>query len=110
MNRKILMKLSVLAVCSALLFLLTPGNGGSILVLATMPFTLLGQGLRVLSLSGPAGNIAAIVIYVTVCLLPLVLILRKKKEKEEQARLEAEKAAASENAEAAGSRSPHLWP
>ena len=83
MNRKTLMKLSVLAVCSALLFLLTPGNGGSILVLAAMPFTLLGKGLRVLSLSGPAGNIAAIVIYVTVCLLPLVLILRKKKDKED---------------------------
>lgn len=83
MNRKTLMKLSVLAVCSALVFLLTPGNGGSILVLAAMPFTLLGKGLRVLSLSGPAGNIAAIVIYATVCMLPLVLILRKKKDKED---------------------------
>ena len=83
MNRKTLLKLSVLAVCSALVFLFAPGNGGSIMVLAAMPFTLLGKGLRALSLSGSAGNIAAIVIYATVCILPLVLILRKKKEKED---------------------------
>lgn len=83
MNRRTLLKLSALAVCSALVFLFAPGNGGSILVLAAMPFTLLGKGLRALSLSGSAGNIAAIVIYATVCILPLVLILRKKKEKED---------------------------
>lgn len=83
MNRRTLLKLSVLAVCSALVFLFAPGNGGSILFLAVMPFSLLGKGLRALSLSGLAGNIAAIVIYATVCILPLVLILRKKKEKED---------------------------
>lgn len=83
MNRKTLMKLSVLAVCSALVFLFTPGNGGSILVVAAIPFSLLGKGLRALSLSGSAGNIAAIVIYATVCMLPLVLILKKKKDKED---------------------------
>lgn len=48
MNRKTLLKLSVLAVCSALVFLFAPGNGGSIMVLAAMPFTLLGKGLRAL--------------------------------------------------------------
>lgn len=78
MNRKTVLKLSVLAVCSALVFLLTPGNGGSILSVVTIPFTLLGKGLRVLSLSGSAGNIAAIVIYAMVCILPLALILKKK--------------------------------
>ena len=83
MNRKTVLKLSVLAVCSALVFLLTPGNGGSILSVVTIPFTLLGKGLRVLSLSGSAGNIAAIVIYAMVCILPLALILKKKKTKED---------------------------
>ena len=81
MNRKAFIKLSALAVCSALVFLLAPGNGGSILFMVTMPFTLLSKGLRALSLSGSAGNIAAIVIYATVCVLPLALILKKEKDK-----------------------------
>lgn len=83
MNRKTLVKLLVLAVCSALVFLLTPGNGGSILIVAAIPFTLLGKGLRALSLSGSAGNTAAIVIYATVCMLPLALVLKKKKDRED---------------------------
>lgn len=83
MNRKTLMKLSILAICSALVFLFAPGNGGSILIVAAIPFTLLGKGLRALSLSGSAGNIAAIVIYATICMLPLALVLKKKKDRED---------------------------
>lgn len=42
-----------------------------------LPFTLLGKGLRLLSLSGTVGNIAAIILYLLVALLPLLFKLRK---------------------------------
>jgi hypothetical protein len=41
------------------------------------PFEQLGLGLRTLSLSGTAGNIAAIVLYAALCLLPLAYMLRR---------------------------------
>jgi len=46
------------------------------------PFEQIGLGLRTLSLSGGAGNVAAIVIYIAVSLLPAAAlpILRKKRE------------------------------
>ena len=46
--------------------------------LFALPFTLVGRGLRWLSLSGDVGNAAAIVLYVLVSLSPLLLKLRKK--------------------------------
>lgn len=47
----------------------------------TFPFEQLGTWLRDLSLSGTAGNIAAIILYTGICLLPVAvwLILKKKK-------------------------------
>ena len=48
------------------------------MMILTLPFTLLGKGLRALSLSGSAGNITAIVIYVIAALCPLLLKVRKK--------------------------------
>lgn len=45
----------------------------------TFPFEQLGLGLRILSLSGPAGNIAAIIIYILICLVPCLLFFRLKK-------------------------------
>lgn len=46
--------------------------------LAAFPFAQLGMGLRSLSLSGSAGNILAIVLYVLVCLLPSAMLLPLK--------------------------------
>lgn len=79
MNRKTWCKLIIPALLSALVFLFVPENQGSILLLGSLPFSLLGNGLRALSLSGEGGNAAAIVIYVLVCLLPLVPLLRKNR-------------------------------
>lgn len=55
--------------------------GGEALTALALPFTLTGSGLRALSLSGGAGNVAAIVLYILLCLSPLALKGRKKREK-----------------------------
>lgn len=49
----------------------------------TLPFTLLGKGLRALSISGGGGNIAATVLYVLVCLSPLALGIGRRLAKED---------------------------
>lgn len=41
-----------------------------------VPFAQLGQGLRALSLSGAAGNVAAIALYAAICLLPAAIFVR----------------------------------
>lgn len=46
--------------------------------LVTFPFKQIGLGLRALSLSGGAGNVTAIVLYIAVCLVPMAVLLRKK--------------------------------
>lgn len=53
---------------------------GSFSSIAAFPFEQIGMGIRVLSLSGVVGNLIAIVLYVTISLLPCLayLILRKK--------------------------------
>lgn len=47
-------------------------------IIIKFPFEQLGLGLRKLSLSGEAGNVAAIIIYVLICLFPCLLFLRLK--------------------------------
>ena len=59
-----------------LLFCAVFAVSGGLTALA-LPFTLLGKGLRLLSLSGTVGNIAAIILYLAVALLPLLFKLRK---------------------------------
>lgn len=56
---------------------------GGVLVVLALPFRWLGLGLRSLSLSGTAGNIAAIVLMTMFCLLPLlpVFLDARKKQK-----------------------------
>ena len=46
--------------------------------LFAIPFTLAGSGLRRLSLSGTAGNVAAVVLYTALSVLPLLLNLKCK--------------------------------
>ena len=53
------------------------GVADGIMVLS-LPFVLLGKGLRALSLSSGVGNVIAIVIYATISLCPLLLKIRKK--------------------------------
>ena len=56
--------------------------GGGLLSLMSFPFAPLGQGLRWLSLSGVVGNVAAILLYVLLSLLPLgALLLLKRRQK-----------------------------
>lgn len=46
--------------------------------LYAIPFTLAGSGLRRLSLSGTAGNVAAVALYTALSVLPLLLNLKRK--------------------------------
>ncbi len=73
--------LCALAVTAVLSVLLTLSRGflpGLYSTLAAFPFEQIALGLRRLSLSGTSGNIAAIVMYVTISIVPLFFLLRKK--------------------------------
>lgn len=81
MNRKLL--LFIFAVEGiACLILATVGSsiGGVFPAVMAFPFEQIGLGLRTLSLSGATGNMAAIVLYVVICLVPFaILLIRKRK-------------------------------
>lgn len=64
------------ALCLVLGLALRPA-GGAMAEVLSFPFEPLGRTLRALSLSGPAGNILAVVLYVLMCLLPAALLLRR---------------------------------
>lgn len=83
MNRKTTVFFVALALCSMVLFGLLPGSAGNLLEAGTLPFVSLGTGLRQLSLSGSGGNIAAIVLYAGISLLPLLGLLRKDRSAED---------------------------
>ena len=69
---------------SALLLLVGIAFGtGEVFTVLSLPFTLLGDGLRQLSLSGSFGNITAIVLYALLALFPLTYTLHKKWSKED---------------------------
>lgn len=59
--------------CAILVSLMRSGDSLSAGVMA-FPFAQIGDGLRVLSLSGDIGNIAAVLIYCIVCLMPAVYL------------------------------------
>lgn len=67
-------------ICAVCVSVFGPENK---LQLFSAPFELLGKGLRALSLSGSAGNAAAIVLYALICAIPalfaLVLFCRGKR-------------------------------
>lgn len=83
MTRRTVLIFAAIALCSLLLFALIPHAADSILEAAALPFTLAGQGLRLLSLAGGAGNLAAILLYAAICLSPLLLLLRKSRSRED---------------------------
>lgn len=83
MNKKLFWSYLAAAVLAMILFGLVPESGtGSLMVLA-LPFTLIGSGLRALSLSGALGNVAAIILYVLVCLFPMAFVLKRKWNRED---------------------------
>ena len=57
--------------------------GGGFWGMLSLPFTAVGWVLRRLSLSGAAGNAAAIVLYVLLCAVPLVLWWRSRRRMED---------------------------
>lgn len=83
MNRKTVGFLVLLGFLSTVVCCLAPADGGNILYIAAMPFAELAKGLRALSLSDSAGNLAAILVYAIVCLMPLVFLLKKNRKKED---------------------------
>ena len=74
MKKKLLL-CSAAAALLAVLALLLPEH--SILVIA-LPFQWAGKGLRLLSLSGKAGNVLAILLYLFIGLLPMLLAVKQK--------------------------------
>lgn len=82
MKKKVFVFLALEAVLCALYVLLglaLPNLFGSIV---SFPFKQIGLGLRALSLSGTVGNIASIILYIVICLIPAavcLLVARKKK-------------------------------
>lgn len=66
------------AACFALLLFLSLIGDSNRLTVITLPFTAIGAGLRLLSLSGAAGNIAAIALYAVIALLPMLLAIKRK--------------------------------
>ena len=80
-HRSYLCILAISAAITALLALFADG-GNILLALLQFPFAPIAKGLRLLSLSGSAGNILAWVLYLLLCALPLLpLRLLRRKEK-----------------------------
>ena len=84
MKKKLfLLSLAATAVGSMLLTLFRGFLPNLFTTLAAFPLEQIAVGLRYLSLSGAAGNVIAIVLYVLISLIPLVFLLRKKRQPED---------------------------
>lgn len=83
MNKKWKKILIAEALLVAAVYGFAPEGMENILWVLVLPFSLVGSGLRALSLMGGAGNAAAIVLYVLVCLTPLLLLKKGRREKED---------------------------
>lgn len=67
--------------CVAFCLMENSFSGGFAGVMA-FPFEQIGWGLRMLSLSGTAGNAAAIILYILLCMIPCTVWIAMKKRKE----------------------------
>lgn len=81
MNKSTLKYLLLVAVPLTLCAVVLGTSSG--LSILSLPFTLAGDGLRHLSLSGTGGNIAAIILYALLSLSPLAFKLRRKWSRED---------------------------
>ena len=79
-EKHLLTLLSIEAAACVLFCILQRSVSGFFSTIVAFPFEQLGVGLRALSLSGGAGNAAAILFYVLLSLIPagIWLILKKK--------------------------------
>ena len=79
-EKHLLTLLSIEAAACVLFCILQRSVSGFFSTIVAFPFEQLGEGLRALSLSGGAGNAAAILFYVLLSLIPagIWLILKKK--------------------------------
>lgn len=81
MKKEKLILILVALASAALSFV--PELGVGVFSLLAVPFTALGWLLRTLSLSGPVGNGAALILYGLVCAVPLVFWWRSKRRTED---------------------------
>ncbi len=81
MRQKLFWILGIEAVVCVILCILQHSFSGWFSSLMAFPFEQIGVGLRALSLSGTPGNIAAIVIYLAVCISPLIYCLMRRKQR-----------------------------
>ena len=81
MNKQTL-KYLLLAAVPLILCAVALGTGSDLTILS-LPFTLVGDGLRHLSLSGAGGNIASLILYALLALSPLAFKLRRKWSRED---------------------------
>lgn len=83
MKQKKLIWVLVIEAAACIAFCLLQANfSGIFSTITAFPFEQIGRGLRCLSLSGPAGNAAAILLYLLLSLFPVaVWFLLKKKQK-----------------------------
>ena len=87
-KEKLAISLLALQAIACIIAILSPVTMGDIFpFVMAFPYAPVGLGLRVLSLSGAAGNIIAIVLYVAVCLLPMAALLFIRSKKTEDAML-----------------------
>jgi len=73
----------VLTAAAAVTAALTPYVGSGLFSVLSLPFKALGWLLRTLSLSGAAGNAAAIAVYGAVCIAPVLFWFRGKRRRED---------------------------
>ena len=71
------------AAAAAVVLALVPDAGSGILGVLALPFTAAGWLLRTMSLRGPIGNGAAIVLYALLCAVPLVLWWKSRRRAED---------------------------
>lgn len=80
MNERSVKKLTAAAAIVALIAALLLIYGAEVqngLEAVAWPFTKIAAGLRTISLSGDAGNVAAIVLYLVICLIPCGFLVRR---------------------------------
>lgn len=71
------------AAAAAVVLALAPGADRGVWGALALPFTAVGWALRTLSLRGPIGNAAAIIVYVLLCAVPLVFWWRSRRRAED---------------------------
>jgi len=86
-EKTLLIFLLALAVCAVILVLSPVTASGFVVFILSFPYMHIANGLRALSLSGVAGNVVAIALYISLCMTPIWLLPLIKRKKPEDAML-----------------------